>query len=57
MLQVFPNKLFDVNRTFSPGQNDTGPFAIIVGAAGYAITLICIGIDEFEQVPLDTVTV
>ena len=55
--QVLPVALLEVNTTLPPAQKVVGPPAVIVGVAGNEFTVITVGKDAFEQLPLVTVTV
>jgi hypothetical protein len=47
----------EVNVTLPPAQNDNGPFALIVGAAGIGFTTMCTVSDGSEIQPFASVCV
>ncbi len=51
-----PVALDEVNVTEPPAQKVVGPFALIVGVAGAALTATTVGIDVALQLPFDTET-
>ena len=55
--QVFPLVAEDVNTTFPPWQKVVGPFAAIVGAVGFGLTITVVPIDVAEQPTFPEVTV
>lgn len=49
---VIPEEIDDSSSTCPPGQNDVGPFAVIVGGAGLAKTLTLTGFESGLIQPL-----
>lgn len=47
----FPDTADEVNVTLPPVQNDVGPLAETVGAAGDAVTVTFVGAEEAEEHP------
>jgi len=55
--QTLPVALLDVNVTLPPAQNVVAPPAVIVGVAGFGLTVTVVAAEVDEQPPLVTVTV
>jgi len=52
-----PVALLDVSVTLPPAQNVVVPPAVIVGVAGFGLTVTVVAVDVDEHPPLVTVTV
>jgi len=55
--QTLPVALLEVNVTLPPAQNVVAPPAVIVGVAGFGLTVTVVAVEVDEHPPLVTVTV